>query len=447
MALPGPEDGAAVARSAAPLPHVFISFASEDADLAHRMVERLEALGLRCWISDRDIEPGASYPAAITAAVATSGALLLLLTASSTSSPHVLRETEMAFSARRPILPVRVAGATPTPDLEYFLSRSQWLDIGSTLDEAECARLTSRLRQLLSGRMGVVSDDLKQWRIRAAVAACVLALTGGGWWIWNGRSADVEPTVQLPPPAPPTTGTGATPATPPAPGASIVVETNPRDGQPYVFIPAGRFVMGCSAGDAACDMDEQPTRNITLARGFWLGRTEVTRAAYRASRGERSGPADASGNLPVANVSWADAKAYCSAIGGRLPTETEWEYAARGGTTTRYYDAPAESAWFEDNADGAPHPVATRRPNAFQLYDMLGNVSEWVRDRYYNRYDDSSDPSAIEEPLAPNASATARGGSWVSDAEGVRASRRLQMEPAAEEPHVGFRCALDEPAP
>lgn len=443
MALPGPEHGAAVAGPAAPLPHVFISFASEDTDLAHRVVERLEAVGLRCWISDRDIEPGASYPAAITAAVAKSGALLLLLTASSTGSPHVLRETEMAFTARRPILPVRVAGATPTPDLEYFLSRSQWLDIGSRLDEAECARLTTRLRQLLSDPTGVVGHDLRQWRIRAAVAVGVLALTAGGWWIWKGRSTDVDPTVKSPPTDLPASGGGGTLATPPVPVARIVVKTNPRDGQAYVFVPPGQFVMGCSAGDPACDMDEQPTRNITFARGFWLGRTEVTRAAYRASRGEGSKPADTSGTLPVANVSWADAKTYCAAIGGRLPTEAEWEYAARGGTTTRYYDAPAESAWFEDNAGGAPHPVATRRPNAFQLYDMLGNVSEWVRDRYYDRYDDSGDPSAIEEPLAPNASATARGGSWVSDAEGVRASRRLQMEPDAREPHIGFRCVVD----
>jgi formylglycine-generating enzyme required for sulfatase activity len=74
---------------------------------------------------------------------------------------------------------------------------------------------------------------------------------------------------------------------------------------------------------------------------------------------------------------------------------------------------------------------------------MLGNVSEWVRDRYYNAYDDSSHPSVVEEPLAGNASGVARGGSWVSEAPGVRVSRRLEMPPDAEEPHIGFRCALD----
>jgi formylglycine-generating enzyme required for sulfatase activity len=74
---------------------------------------------------------------------------------------------------------------------------------------------------------------------------------------------------------------------------------------------------------------------------------------------------------------------------------------------------------------------------------MLGNASEWVRDRYYNAYDDTSDPEAVEEPLAGNASGVARGGSWVSDANGVRVSRRLEMLPDAEESHIGFRCAID----
>lgn len=74
---------------------------------------------------------------------------------------------------------------------------------------------------------------------------------------------------------------------------------------------------------------------------------------------------------------------------------------------------------------------------------MLGNVSEWVLDRYFNTYDDTSDPADVEQPLAANAFAVARGGSWVSDANGVRVSRRLEMFPDAEEPHIGFRCAVD----
>jgi formylglycine-generating enzyme required for sulfatase activity len=165
---------------------------------------------------------------------------------------------------------------------------------------------------------------------------------------------------------------------------------------------------------------------VEIPQGFWLARTE------RSVDG-----------LPVTGVSWAAAKSYCASVGGRLPTEAEWEYAARAGTSTRYYDSLPAIAWFSDNSGDGPQKVGGKTPNAFGLHDMLGNVSEWVLDRYYNAYDETSDPIKVEEPLAGNASGVARGGSWVSDADGVRVSRRLQMEPDAEEPHIGLRCAVD----
>jgi len=203
--------------------------------------------------------------------------------------------------------------------------------------------------------------------------------------------------------------------------------------------------MGCSAGDPDCDKDEGPSHAVEIRRGFWLARTEVVEPRFRAQAAGRkaavAAPADA---LPATSVSWAAAKAYCKAMAGRLPTEAEWEYAARAGTTTRYYDSLQTTAWFSDNSDGAPHPVGMKTPNAFGLYDMLGNVSEWVLDRYYNAYDDTSDPTDVEQPLAGNASGVARGGSWLSEKDGVRVSRRLEMPPDAEEPHIGFRCAMDQ---
>jgi formylglycine-generating enzyme required for sulfatase activity len=184
---------------------------------------------------------------------------------------------------------------------------------------------------------------------------------------------------------------------------------------------------------------------MTMRRGFWLARTEVGERRFRAGvAGGRGDDAPSVDRLPATGVSWAAAKSYCQGIGGRLPTEAEWEYAARAGTSTRYYDSLPAIAWFSANSDGGPHPVGEKAPNAYGLHDMLGNVSEWVLDRYYNAYDDTSDPAAVEEPLASNASGLARGGSWVSDEHGVRVSRRLEMPPDAEEPHVGFRCVVDE---
>jgi formylglycine-generating enzyme required for sulfatase activity len=200
--------------------------------------------------------------------------------------------------------------------------------------------------------------------------------------------------------------------------------------------------MGCSTGDSDCDDDERPAHGVAIARGFWLGRTEVTAAGYNSRPG--GPPVDASdGHLPAAGVAWAEARDYCAAAGGRLPTEAEWEYAARAGTTTRFHAAPADVAWYEGNSEGRPHPVGTKAPNAFGLHDMLGNVAEWVRDRYYNTYDDSGEDVEVEEPLAPNATAVARGGHWASDTRGLRVSRRLEMIPEAADPIFGFRCAHD----
>ena len=400
--------------------HIFISFASADAEVAHRIVAGLEAAGVRCWISDRDIDPAESYPAAITAAIAGCGALLLLLTEQSNRSPHVVREVELAFNTRRPILPVRIARVMPTSDLEYFLSRTQWLDAGTGIDDHEIEKISTRAKQLLESPDAIAQPwPVDPWwrrpRTIASVVAIAVALVLFAFY-W--RSSPVPGSLDAP-----------KPDTPPVP-AGPETKVNPRDGQEYAWIPPGTFNMGCSEGDPECGDDEKPVRVVNVTTGFWLGRTEVV--------------ADQDERLPVVAVTRAEAKAHCAGVGGRLPNEAEWEYAARGGTSTRHYNTLSEIAWYGDNSDERPHPVAMKAPNAFGLYDMLGNVSEWVLDRYYNAYDDSSDPMDVEEPLAGNALGTARGGSWISESAGVRASRRLAAEPDAAEPHIGFRCAIDE---
>ena len=418
---------------------IFISFASKDAALAERALTWLERSGLRCWWSERDIEAAASYPTAITDAIKNSGALLLVLTDTANESPHVLREVELAFASRKPILPVRIGGTRPSSDLQYFLSRSQWLDAGGSLDDDELARIESRLRDLLSGRPSVVGSLLDSApAVRIGVVALVVVAGVVGFLIWNDGDAVDPPstTVIDDSPVSQEEPTSAEPA--------ATVKVNPRDGQSYVRIPPGRFVMGCSVGDAACDTDEGPPHTVEIRRAFWLAQTEVTEARFRGHPAAGT-TAHSAGGLPATRVSWTAAKAYCEAIAGRLPTEAEWEYAARAGSTARYYDSLSAIAWFSDNSDGAPQPVGLKTPNAFGLQDMLGNVSEWVLDRYYNKYDDTSETSAdVEQPLAGNASGVARGGSWLSDNDGVRVSRRLEMPPDAEEPHVGFRCAMDD---
>ena len=135
--------------------------------------------------------------------------------------------------------------------------------------------------------------------------------------------------------------------------------------------------------------------------------------------------------LPATGVSWAAAKSYCGSVGGRLPTEAEWEYAARGGTSTRYYDRLPDIAWFADNSDAGPHAVGGKIPNAYGLHDMLGNVSEWTLDQYdseaYEKLDENvKDPTTAPASKYPR---VGRGGSYVDDASAINCTNRIPSKP------------------
>jgi len=149
------------------------------------------------------------------------------------------------------------------------------------------------------------------------------------------------------------------------------VRDNLKDGLKYVFIPAGKFIMGCSRGDTECRSGENPPHAEQIANGFWLGKTEVTQAAWKKVN-IGANPSHFPGDqLPVDSVDWNQAGAYCKAIGGRLPTEKEWEYAARRGTTSPRYGDLDAIAWYPANSGRTTHPAGVKQANAFGLYDML----------------------------------------------------------------------------
>jgi formylglycine-generating enzyme required for sulfatase activity len=215
--------------------------------------------------------------------------------------------------------------------------------------------------------------------------------------------------------------------------------TNSKDGRVYVWIPPGKFRMGCSLLDGECNPSEEPSHDVTMTKGFWIGQTEVTQEAYQKVIGSNPSPSKGA-RLPVVMISWNEADAYCRAVGGRLPSEAEWEYAARGGDASARYGPLDEVGWYAVNASGKLHQVAQKRANAFGLYDMLGNVLEWAADWYAQRL-----PVATADPRGSSSGTerTIRGGSFVDATWAQRASFRAGAPEATKDEGIGFRCAAD----
>jgi sulfatase modifying factor 1 len=220
-------------------------------------------------------------------------------------------------------------------------------------------------------------------------------------------------------------------------------KVNPKDGLRYLWIPPGNLTTGCSPGDDECFEDEYPPRKTTLTRGFWLSQTEVTQAAFEKIMGYNPSVFEGA-NLPVENISWNEADEYCREIGGRLPSAAEWEFAARAGTTGARYGNLDEIAWYWNNSNFTTHPVGTKKPNAFGLYDMLGNVVEWTYTYYWVQLN--------QENINPTGPSIAeykelRGGGWWDDPELIRASYRRRFETTDTDYNLGFRCASDYSEP
>jgi len=229
-----------------------------------------------------------------------------------------------------------------------------------------------------------------------------------------------------------------------------------------VLIPPGTFDMGCSASNQwGCFSSENPVHAVTLTNAFYLGRYEVTQAQWTAQMGSNPSfhqsasaqvPAAEVPNRPVEQVSWNTIQGFLSATGMRLPTEAEWEYAYRAGTTTAFHGWPAQTAgtnddtlvgniaWFNGNSNYQTRPVGGKAPNGFGLHDMAGNVWEWVSDWYSGSYYASS-PSTNPPGPSSGSFRELRGGSWFTVTDGLRSSLRSYGSPGLTGGNLGFRVA------
>jgi formylglycine-generating enzyme required for sulfatase activity len=268
------------------------------------------------------------------------------------------------------------------------------------------------------------------------------------------------------------TATPARTATPsPSPTATFEITTLTRsqDGMLMVFVPAGDFTMGSPAGEGGDD--EVPQHKVTLD-SFWIDRTEVTNAQYRVFVGATSHQApsscdggdptfddEAKANQPVVCVNWDDAQAYCEWAGGQLPTEAQWEKAARGtderaypwgnsfdGSRVNYCDTNCEFDQKDTSADdgyGQAAPVGSYPTGAspYGALDMAGNVWEWVSD-WYKFYYYSNSPQ--HNPQGPDAGKyrVLRGGSWFGYSTNARSGFRAWSTPDKRHIVIGFRCVV-----
>jgi formylglycine-generating enzyme required for sulfatase activity len=224
-------------------------------------------------------------------------------------------------------------------------------------------------------------------------------------------------------------------------------------GMKFVWIPPGTFMMG-SPKDEEKRADNEFQHEVTLTKGFYLGATTVTQEQWLAVIKENpsrfKGNTKRKKNLPVENVTWEECQEFLEKLGEkeqhayRLPTEAEWEYACRAGSTRRYCygDDPklvGVYAWFADNAKERTHPVALKKPNRWGLYDMHGNIWQWCAD-WYGDYP----KKAVVDPKGPEkgTSRVLRGGSFYSPALFVRCAVRGFFDPSKRGPNIGFRVVL-----
>ena len=223
-------------------------------------------------------------------------------------------------------------------------------------------------------------------------------------------------------------------------------------------VDGGTFQMGATEEQGSdADENEMPVHSVTLSK-YWIGETEVTQALWYAVMGQRptsdgdqwSSDMGLGDNYPAYWASWDDCQEFITRLNQltgqsfRLPTETEWEFAARGGNSSQGYKYAGSNtiddvAWFASNSSSMAHPVATKSPNELGLYDMNGNLMEWCQD-WYGNYSSS----AQTDPTGPSSGSdrVLRSGSWYNNAKYCRVSFRYYITPSFRSSTVGLRLAL-----
>lgn len=361
-------------------------------------------------------------------------------TADTTPPPQIDKE-------RRPP-PETVASPvqTTSPQQETVPSLTQ--ESASTRDVTSPSALKTMKApppELMIGKDQQVVNEVQTTHSRAGKLIALLA--GGGlviiiigalvWFSQRNHTQTTSPAAAQSLPA------KTTENKPPPSGQSFTENVKGVEIQ-LVSVPGGTFLMGSPLSETGRDQDEGPQKEATV-QSLSIGKYEVTQAQYRAVTGVN--PSSFKGDdLPVDSVSWNDAVEFCNKLSRttgrayRLPTEAEWEYAARAKTTAPFAGDADAIAWYDANSGNRTHPVGQKAPNGFGLYDMNGNVWEWCQSKY-KPYPYRADDG--REDLQSTDVRVMRGGSWRSPQKGCRSAYRRRVPP--DDRTIGFRIVLAAP--
>lgn len=445
--------------------HIFISYNHQDSEYARKLADSLRKRGFEVWIDDV-IEYGSEWPLELQEHLDNCEMLVVIMTPASFQSRWVQNELNRAMRKNKPVFPLLLEGDEPWLSVEA----TQYTDVrGGKLPPEKFYEL---LRDTVAspGQARPVKEyksPPKAFKVSpAAILIFALLILVGAAAFWGVRTlADPpEPTpVVLPTltPAPSTPVPSPTPIETDAPTTVPIVENQPgigsefswpQDGMTGMYVPAGPFRMGSENGSE----DERPSHEVTLA-AYWIDKTEVTNSMYRlcVDKGRCNPPQDrryysdnSYADHPVVYIAWEDAQQYCEWAGRRLPTEAEWEKAARGPSGNLL---PWEGSLdcLHANYGGCTGDTKAvgsypQGKSSYGALDMLGNVWEWVFDIYDTNY------YKVSVAIDPAGAASGkhhilRGAAWdTTDALKLRLTFRYNRDPGSTGGSYGFRCAAPE---
>ena len=473
--------------------HIFISYSHRDTDYAQRLANSLQSVGFNVWIDER-LDYGSQWPHELQTRLDSCDAFILIMTSRSYASEWVQNELQRAKRKLKPIFPLLLEGDEPWLSVES----TQYYDVrgGSFPDErfhadlkqvttthaGQSAELPFPARSIVKPAYSASATKLNKGLMITIIAGAAILLMASLSLLWSNRSRNFPPTsdentpstLSTSPPNEPESPNDATPIPSEAPvqTSGSADFTDPK-GVAMRLVPQGEFTMGSNADDALaecekygsdCDrgayLDEEPPHTVTLD-AFYIDTYEVTNALYaECVNASVCQPPTSTGSntrssyygnpefddFPVIYVDWDMATTFCEWRGARLPTEAEWEKAARGTDARPYpWGAEADNSYANYGVqEGDTREIADYESgkSVYGLYDMAGNVWEWVADWYSDTYYQES-PSS--NPTGPDSGdgRVVRGGSWYDPANLIRTSVRNTFDTNFADNNFGIRCALD----